>query len=170
MSKTHTVLPVFDSGMPLSAPRNVRRASSSPEIVRASTPNLSFTCARTASPPPASRIALVPTTATRSAPSLPTISAYASRHPFVRAIASGASTLVRSTPCPSRVIVACSSTATSPPSAPGSATNNSTVFVPTSIVATRIALSTTLNANGSRPGEPFAKPRGFSRGPVTSAT
>ena len=38
------------------------RASSSPEIVRASTPKRAFTCARTASPPPASRIALVPTT------------------------------------------------------------------------------------------------------------
>src|SRR5689334_10111721 len=52
-------------------------------------------------------------------------------------MAAGASSRVRSTPSPRRVMVACSSTATSPlPRA--SATRRSTVLVPMSMVATRM--------------------------------
>src|SRR6185503_13114704 len=96
-----------------------------------------------ASPPRASRIALVPTASTRIAPASRISPAYDSRQARVRSTASGARAREASTLWPRRVIVARSTTArTSVPWR--SATSRSTEFVPMSIAATRTCVGAAL--------------------------
>src|SRR5215213_3192364 len=124
------------SARPAVAPTKVRRASSSPEIVRASTPYVSRRWSRNAAPFSASRMALVATATMRSAPSRSITRRYSAIAAATRPIASSASRPVRSTPWPRVVMVVRLSSSTTPPSASRSATSRRVVFVPMSMTAT----------------------------------
>src|SRR5215218_6487097 len=124
------------SARPAVAPRKVRRASSSPEIVRASTPYVSRRWSRNAAPFSASRTALVATATMRSAPSRSITRRYSAIAAATRSIASSASRPVRSTPWPRVVIVVRRSSSTTSPSSLRSATSSRVVFVPMSMTAT----------------------------------
>ena len=100
-----TVGVASSAGRSLVAPRNVRRASSSPSIVRASRPWRSRTAVVNAAPLPASRTALVSTATFVTAPSSSMIARYSRRTAWTRSIASWASSPDASTPWPSRVTV-----------------------------------------------------------------
>jgi hypothetical protein len=76
---------------PLVAPRKVRRASSSPEIVRASIPKRSFSSSRKAGPFEASRMALVATAIVSVTPSRSITSRYLVSASRTRSMASCAS-------------------------------------------------------------------------------
>ncbi len=161
MSMTTTGSGASASRSPV-APANVSRASSSPEIVRASKPKSSRTRSRNAAPFSASRTALVRTATVCSAPASSIASRYSDSTATTRSTASSASRPVASTSWPSRVTVERrSSSVSSPPPSPSSstsATSSRVEFVPMSTTATRTARSLAPQPSSGSPVMPVASP------------